>query len=550
MIAPENPQLKLPTSKKKRRWLKVVLILLAICAVVFFVFVRPILNASGQLTNALYTPATVEKRDLTVSVSGTATVLPTDSYKVTALVKGEILAAPFEEGDLVQEGDLLYTIDPGDLENTIARTELSVQQSQLAYDELLKNRVDAQKNLDVTATADGVIQVLHVKQGDTVAAGTPIAEILDRQNMNLKVPFHAAVAADFYAGQPATVTVNGSGQVLYGTVSELSPTESVGPGGTRVREVTVSVPNPGALDVTNTGTAAVGISACAAGGTFSYAAQKTVVAKVSGELETLSIREGDTVYDGQVLGRYKENDMESQIENARLALESAKLSLVNTRDQLENYRITAPLTGTVIEKNLKVGDNLDATTSGYLAVIYDMSTLTFEIKIDEQDIGKIAVGQTVRMTAKAVEGGKFTGHVSKININGVTSGGVTTYPVTVVIDNAGALLPGMNVSAEIIVEEAVGVLSVPVTAVGRGDTVQVLPAEAYDKNGAPDYTKLVETPVTLGRNDEEYIEILSGLQEGDTVVSQQDMTSMMEQMMSMGMSMGAPGGGPAERVAP
>ena len=62
--------------------------------------------------------------------------------------------------------------------------------------------------------------------------------------------------------------------------------------------------------------------------------------------------------------------------------------------------------------------------------------------------------------------------------------------------------------------------------------VQVLPADAYDKDGNPDYSRLVETPVELGRNDDRYIEILSGLNEGDTVVYKMSQTSLFEQMMT------------------
>lgn len=233
----------------------------------------------------------------------------------------------------------------------------------------------------------------------------------------------------------------------------------------------------------------------------------------------------------QILGSFEASDMDSQIESARLSLRSAELSLQSTRDQLDNYTITSPISGTVIEKNFKAGDNLDATTSGYLAVIYDMSKLTFDMKIDELDIGKIQVGQEVRITSKALEGQEFTGRVSKININGTTAGGVTSYPVTVDIDDPGDLLPGMNISAEILVEHAKHVLAVPVEMVGRGNVVQVLPADAYDKDGNPDYTRLEERPVTLGRNDENYIEILSGLEEGETVVYKMSYTSLMEQMM-------------------
>ena len=544
--APEKkaPAVKTPKPRKKRKWVRNLIILAVVAGLIGWFIVRPILNAGSTINDMLYTQSTVSYQDITVAVAGTATVQPVDSYKVTALVKGEILDAPFEEGDTVNEGDLLYQIDAKDVENSIQRSEIGLQQSRLSYNDLLKNKADSGKNTSVKSNADGVVTKLYYKAGDTVAAGTPVADILDRANMLLTVPFHAVDAAGFYVGQAATVQVGGTGETLYGVIDSVAVTETAGLGGTLVREVSIKVGNPGALSDTSTGTATIGTADCAESGSFAYAAKKTVSAKTSGTLENLYVKEGDTVTDGQLLGSFEATDLDTQIENSRLSMQSTELALQSTRDQLENYRITSPISGTVIEKNYKAGDNLDATTGGYLAVIYDMSKLTFEMKIDELDIGKIEVGQEVRITAKALEGQEFTGRVSKININGVTAGGVTSYPVTVDITNPGSLLPGMNVSAEILVEHASNVLAIPVEMVGRGNKVSVLPAGAVDKDGKPDYSKLEEREVTLGRNDDANIEILSGLNEGEIVVYKMDQTSLMQQMMQAQMG----GAGPAMTV--
>lgn len=531
----KKPEFKIPKPRKKRKWLVALIVLAVIAALVGWFVVRPMLQAGEMANSLMYTPAVADYRDITVAVSGSAAIQPVDSYKVTALAKGEILNAPFEEGDKVSEGDLLYQIDAKDVENSIERSRLTVEQSRISLQNLLDNRDDARDNTEVKATDAGVIQKLYYEQGDTVAAGSPIADILDRDAMKLTVPFHAADAAGFHVGQAAVVYVDGSAETLSGTVDKIAAVDQVGAGGTLVREVTIAVRNPGALSSANTGTAAVGDSDCAASGPFANAAQSTVTARTSGKLESLKVSEGDRVSKDQLLGVFEAADMDSQIENARLSLRSAELALQSTQDQLDNYSITSPISGTVIEKNFKAGDNLDATTGGYLAVIYDMSKLTFDMKIDELDIGKIRLGQEVRITSKALEGQEFTGRVSKININGTTAGGVTSYPVTVDVDDPGDLLPGMNVSAEIQVEHAEHVLTVPVEMVGRGNVVQVLPAEAYDKDGKPDYSRLEAREVTLGRNDENYIEILSGLEEGETVVYKMSYTSLMEQMIgSMG----------------
>ncbi len=556
----QSPVLKPP--KKKRKWLKRLIIAAVLIALILFVLSRCMAGGNAILGMA-YIPSAAERRDMTVAVSGTGTIKPIDSYRVTALVRGEILEAPFQEGDTVHKDDLLFRVDAKSVETSIAQQEsaiaqqesaiaqqeIALQQAQVNLNTLLKNQSDAGKNQRVEANAAGVVTEVYVEEGDMVAAGSPIADILDRDQMKLTLPFHSAEIAGLSVGQAATVSVDGTAGTIAGTIDHIAAADGVGPGGTLVRDVTLLVQNPGVLTDTSTGTASVGSVSCAGGGTFAYAARKQVIAKTSGELQSLTVQEGDRVYEGQLLGSFDATDMDGQIENARLtvrsaeisiqnarlSLQSARLSLQNAVDSLEDYSITSPIDGTIIEMNYKAGDNVDpsntaSTGISYMAVIYDMSALEFTMNIDELDINKVQVGQTVEIAADALDGRTFTGRVDAININGATQGGVTTYPVTIKVDNPEELLPGMNVSAKIVVEKAGSVLSVPVEAVSRGNIVTVAGPGALSEDGLSvvDPTKLQEVEVVLGRNDGAYIEVLEGLSEGDVVVTTvQPSTSMM-----------------------
>ena len=335
-----------------------------------------------------------------------------------------------------------------------------------------------------------------------------------------------ALTAGLLAGCTA-----GLGEQPTVTDEPIAATDEVGPGGTLVRPVTIRLVNPGALDNTSSGSATINGSASAASSTFAYAESKQVVAKTSGELKSLTVQEGDRVFLDQVIGGFDETDMDTQIQNAAIQVKTAELTLQNARDKLEDYSITSTIDGEVIEKNYDVGDNIDATTGStsgvtYPAVIYDLSALTFDINIHELDINKIQVGQQVEITSDALDGQSFTGTVDKVNINGTTSNGVTTYPVTVRIDGSPQeLKPGMNISARIIVEDAGQVLCIPVEAVSRGQNgvslVKVAGPGALDEAGSlADPSKLEDREVTLGRNDESFIEVLSGLEEGETVFIQ------------------------------
>lgn len=533
--APEQdstPTWKAP--KKKRRWPKVVIAVLLVLAALFFFVIRPMLGAGKELLAGAYLTSTAQIQEMTVSVSSTGTIQPIDSYNVSGMVTGEVLEAPFEVGDQVEKGDVLYRIDPGSAETALQQAQLSVQQAQLNYDSIVDG-------LNPKASGAGVVQKLHVKKGDLVSAGSPIADISDTSTMTLTVPFQSADAQRIAVGSSAQVTLAGTLETLTGTVESVANADLVGNGGALVRQVKIRVQNPGALTTSTTATAKVGSIACAGSGTFEANLTQTVVATGSGEVVSLNVSAGSRVSAGQVLATLGGSSAQTSLENASISLQNAQLSLQNAQDALDNYTITAPISGTVIEKNFKAGDTIDnnslTAAGGTLAVLYDMSTLTFEMKIDEKDINKVQVGQEVTITADAVEGVTFSGVVDTVNINGTTVSGQTNYPVTVVINDPQDLKPGMNVSADIIVERAGTVLCVPVDAVNRGSdkpTVQVAQEGALDENGnVVDPSKLETREVTLGRNDNDNIEITSGLSEGEIVVWVNEVSNPFAAMMGM-----------------
>lgn len=533
--APEQdstPTWKAP--KKKRRWPKVVIAVLLVLAALFFFVIRPMLGAGKELLAGAYLTSTAQMQEMTVSVSSTGTIQPIDSYNVSGMVTGEVLESPFEVGDQVEKGDVLYRIDPGSAETALQQAQLSVQQAQLNYDSIVDG-------LNPKASGAGVVQKLHVKKGDLVSAGSPIADISDTSTMTLTVPFQSADAQRIAVGSSAQVTLAGTLETLTGTVESVANADLVGNGGALVRQVKIRVQNPGALTTSTTATAKVGSIACAGSGTFEANLTQTVVATGSGEVVSLNVSTGSRVSAGQVLATLGGSSAQTSLENASISLQNAQLSLQNAQDALDNYTITAPISGTVIEKNFKAGDTIDnnslTAAGGTLAVLYDMSTLTFEMKIDEKDINKVQVGQEVTITADAVEGVTFSGVVDTVNINGTTVSGQTNYPVTVVINDPQDLKPGMNVSADIIVERAGTVLCVPVDAVNRGSdkpTVQVAQEGALDENGnVVDPSKLETREVTLGRNDNDNIEITSGLSEGEIVVWVNEVSNPFAAMMGM-----------------
>lgn len=511
--APETEPAPLWTGPKKRRkWIKRVLVIAAVLALLFWIVVRPMLGGTAAVSGA-YQTAQVQRQDLTVSVSGSGTVTPIESYQVSALVTGEILESPFEDGDQVEKDQLLYRIDPGSAQTALQQAQLSVQQAQMNYDTLASS-------LQVKAIGGGVVQALHVQEGDLVSAGTAIADITDTSTMTLTVPFQAGDAAHISAGQTAQVTLSGTLETLSGTVESVASADQVGNGGALGRQVKIRLTNPGALTDATTATARVGNYACAAGGTLSPQLRQTITAAASGEITNLNVSVGSRVSAGTVLAAIGGESAENSLADAALAVQNAQLSLQSAQEALDSYTITSPISGTVIEKNLKAGDQLNGGDSGAMAVIYDLSQLELQMDVSELDIGQIQPGQTVEITAEALPGQTFTGVVEKVSVNGTTTDGFTTYPVTILLSEYGDLNPGMNVSAHIIVERAENALCVPAEAVNSDGTVLVAGEGAFAEDGVTiaDPSKIESRPVTLGRGSQDFVEITSGLEEGETVL--------------------------------
>lgn len=515
-LAPAGPETKSAPlwtgPKKRRKWLKRLIVIAAVLALLFWMVIRPMLSGPAVMSGA-YQPVQAQRQDLTVAVSGSGTVTPIESYQVSSLVTGEILESPFEDGDQVEQDQLLYRIDPGSAQTALQQAQLSVQQAQMNYDTLAGS-------LQVKAIGGGVVQTLHVQEGDLVSAGTAIADISDTSTMTLTVPFQAGDAAHISVGQTAQVTLSGTLETLSGTVESVASADQVGSGGALVRQVKIRLTNPGALTDATTATARVGTYACAAGGTLSPQLRQTITAAASGEITDLNVSVGSRVSAGAVLATIGGESAENSLADAALAVQNAQLSLQSAQQALDSYTITSPISGTVIEKNLKTGDQLNGGDSGAMAVIFDLSQLELQMDVSELDIGQIQPGQTVAITAEALPGQTFTGVVEKVSVNGTTTDGFTTYPVTILLSEYGDLNPGMNVSAHIIVERAENALCVPAEAVNSDGTVLVAGEGAFAEDGVTiaDPSKIESRTVALGRGDQDYVEITSGLEEGETVL--------------------------------
>lgn len=484
-------------------------------------------GATGYMYYIRQTPAAesqqqtapVTRQNLTRLLTGTGTLAPIEQFKITPLVTGKVLECTFEEGDKVEQGQLLYRIDPSEAQKNIEQAKLALRQSQLAAGQ----QAEELEKLTIRAEQSGTVTELFVKVGDIVEAGTKLATIRDSATMLLTLPFNASDTISFAPGQSAIVTVGGSFDTLSGRIKEIEAAETVGDGFQVTRNVTIAVSNPGALSPSAVGTAVVAGIASNKGANFTYNTETAIIASTRGKLERLTLTKGGSLIKGKEVARLSSAALKNQEASNAISIEQAQVNLTNAETGIGNYRITAPISGTVVTREVKAGDSLgNGSGTNSMAVIYDLSALVFAIPLDELDVSKVSVGQSVEVRVDALEGRTFKGAVTKISMAGNTEKGKTAYPVTVKIDNPPKeLLPGMNVNASIVIAKTEQALTVPVTAVQFGDVVFVRnktdqPKDNTQNQDAPEgyHTVKVETGISDGTN----VEIKSGLKEDDQVL--------------------------------
>lgn len=518
----------------KRRWIRLVAGLIILSGIALAA-VR-LLGGQQTVAAATYQESAVEIRSITNTLTGSGTLQPADSYTVTTLVSGEIVTDTFEKGDTVEKGQLLYTLDSSSASSSLTQSQNSYSQAQSNYNQAVTAKYP-------TADVSGTVSEVYVSNGDTVSAGTELLKIVADDSLTIDFKFTYVSAGTFYVGQSATIYIDGFAGTLSGTVTAVSDDSTAVSTGVRLTTVRVKLDNPGLVTSDYSASAVIGGYSSYGSSTIKVSSASVVTAEVSGKVTGLNWLAGDSISSGDRVCTLTGDTVDNQIESARISLSNASTSLDTAQDNLDDYSITAPISGTVVTKSAKAGDKIEGGSDGTLCVIYDLSYLEMTLSIDELDISSLAVGQEVQITADAVEGQTYTGVVTEVSVAGTTSGGITTYPVTVRIDETDGLLPGMNVDAAIVISSADNVLAIPAAAVNRGDTVLVTAdspsaVNALDQEAPEGY---VYVSVETGVSDGSYVEILSGLQEDDTVAYLQSTASGdSDSAMMMG---GMPGGG-------
>ena len=213
------------------------------------------------------------------------------------------------------------------------------------------------------------------------------------------------------------------------------------------------------------------------------------------------------------------------VQSAQLSVTKAQNALQDAKDNLANYYVRAPFSGTLSAVDVKVGDPA-SSGSAVASLIADDEEAT--VTINEVDAAKIKLGDRATLTFDAIDGLTLTGKVATIDTVGTVTQGVVNYTATISFDSTDPRVkPGMSVSAAIITATAQDVLTVPNSALktsANGSYVLVFdPAltgtPTAGETGLPSATPPKQVPVEVGLADDTNTEITSGLTEGEQIVT-------------------------------
>jgi len=548
-----------------------------------------------------------KKGNLKVLVSGSGPIYFTNASKIYSKIGATVTKVNYKEGDTVKAGDVLYELDDTDAQ-TAANTKLnSFKQNQISAG----SSDDAVNNLNIKAPFSGLVSDIVVSQGDTVSKGGTVFTIADTSKLKVLLTYNSSAKGQIALGQSAKVYLTSLMQSVDGKVTYISNQQTATTAGGQLYTVEIQINNPGAVLSGMTASADImapkGAISSTGTAALNYIKKETVVSLTGGTVQSISVKQNQKVDSGQVLISMKNDDITRAKENSDLQLENAQNEMNLNTKQLNNYKIIAPLNGVVTKISNKVGDTIKAGDE--LSDVSDPTQMQFDIPVDELDIAKLQVGQKTNITVDALPATLKTpvnGEVSKIAVTGTSESGVTTFIITVKVnDNLDKLKGGMNANGEIEVSNKEDILFVPIEAIttingksfiyikgagsgatsgGRPNGVRTGQAATTptttgnSKSEATVSTKItstsknsnysgrtkgaansaaskkqsyydgsVLTQVQVGLNNDTSIEITSGLKEGDVVVLPETQAASTTKSTSSGFGGGGgnrgPGGG-------
>lgn len=330
-------------------------------------------TGSKTTTTVKFATAKVKKTDIAVTVDGTGTVTSAEETDIYSSNGGIVQELPFKVGDTVKSGDLFCRIDDTTSQKNIDNDRNNIAQKNLD----LKNLEITLDNLYIKAPIDGNVKSVFGAAGDDITSLKP----------------------------------------AYGGLAIITK-----------GELEIPIPFPS-----------------------------------SGKISQVYVSSGSTVKKGDILFKLDDSTIRNNMEAIRLQIQQLQNDLNTQQNNLAKTSIICPKDGIISTLNIKQGDYVDNTK--LIAAIINPSNLQIIVPVDEMDIDKVKAGEAATIKVDDIKDKNYTGHVEKVSAVGKTTNNVTTYDVALSLDNSERLRVGMNANVTIAVENKTNVLAVPTEAI-------------------------------------------------------------------------------------
>ncbi len=548
------PSLKTPwrvtvTYIKAHKALSLVLLLIA-AALTYWLYTQ-FSNGSAETQ---YVVNRVERGSLSSLVSGSGQVSAENQIELTAKVSGDIIALPVANGDAVRQGATIAQLDARDAQKAVRDAEVNLESAKLALQKLeqpatslsitqAKNALtDAESALSnaydegFSETSDTFLTLPAIMSGldgvlydNTVSASQDnlfaYADMIDEIEPSVVV-FRNDAEKKYKEAR----AVYEAGLTQYKATSRFSTVETIEKLILDTYQMTKTIADAekSVSDLLNLVNDSLVLRERTIPTilTSHRASLSQYIGDTNTQLGTLLAIKDTITSSGQAIQERTEalRDLEDgtdplDIAAQKLTIVQRENSLRDARENLADYYVSAPFSGTVAKINVKRSDRV---TSGTSIATFITSQQIAEISLNEIDAASISVGQNVSLTFDAVEGLSLPGTIVELDTVGTTASGVVTYTATIGFETDMRIKPGMTVNADITTASTSDTLIVASAAVKEdreGSYVEVIDTTDNAQNIR---TLTGVTPrrvgVITGLANDTHTEILQGLTEGMMVV--------------------------------
>ncbi len=492
----------------------------------------------GKLTDTSgetkYVVSAVEKGTIVSTITGTGQVSASNQLNITSKVSGDLVYLGVKSGQKVSAGTLIAQVDAGDAQASLESAQIALAKLKEPADKLsivqAENALASALDTKEKSYSDGFSAV------DSAFLDMPIVMTgLDNlfNNYNASTYFsndwnlgdtaknYRQIASNSYYRAKTAYDKN---VIDYRNVSRTSASSSIE---SIVKETALTAKMIAqALKETNTAISYVIDQTDTRYRTAVMTADtnnlNTWSTEMNGHVSSLNLI-ADTIDNADRTIADKQESLIKLKEGAdALDIRSQELNVEQKQNALNDYYIRAPFAGTVAKLDIEANDSISGGTA--IATLITDSKLA-DISLNEVDVSKVKTGQKVTLTFDAIEGLTVTGVVSAVDQVGTVSQGVVNYNVRISFDTQDVrVLPGMSVNAAIATAAKQDVLIVPNGAVktqSGTSYVEILDQSVgvTDNQGVALTVTPTRQTVTIGISDDLSVEILSGLKEGDKIIT-------------------------------